>query len=400
MRPARLLIAQALHQLVPVLLLLAAIAVLLSYLFFPGEAVRTPAGAFSLASWWQIAMLCLALMFPVSFLSGMVFPTIVARIQVEVTDRMNSTGIAALLNTSGAAIGPLVATFVLLPFLGYQPSLICCAVAYALLSILVTERARCSLRRPTGILLVALWIVLLLGLVFFPYRRTEAHFEHASRPYERDDQGHVAGARGETDRGNIGHLAIAAARFVWPAVLLPAAERLVLDVGHKSAQSALHAIIRLSSAGVASRGEGCAAHLLWDCGVTADAFTRKSSLERIDIVDISKEVFSLADSYAGINYSNPLRDPRVHAIVQDGRFFLQASARKYDIISGEPPPPKNAGAVNLYTQEFFSLMRSRLKRRRDRDLLASDQSIEGGRSKSDLTRLSQRFSERIGVGQR
>ena len=71
-------------------------------------------------------------------------------------------------------------------------------------------------------------------------------------------------------------------------------------------------------------------------------------------------MFSLADSYAGINYSNPLRDPRVHAIVQDGRFFLQASARKYDIISGEPPPPKNAGAVNLYTQEFFSLMRSRL----------------------------------------
>ncbi len=78
-------------------------------------------------------------------------------------------------------------------------------------------------------------------------------------------------------------------------------------------------------------------------------------------MDISKEVFSLADSYTGINYSNPLRDPRVHAIVQDGRFFLQASARKYDIISGEPPPPKTAGAVNLYTEKFFSLMRSRLK---------------------------------------
>jgi hypothetical protein len=100
--------------------------------------------------------------------------------------------------------------------------------------------------------------------------------------------------------------------------------------------------------------------ICYGCGVTADAFTRKSSVERVDIVDISKEVFSLADSYAGINYSNPLHDPRVHAIVQDGRFFLQASARKYDIISGEPPPPKNAGAVNLYTQEFFSLMRSRL----------------------------------------
>ena len=169
MRPARFIIAQLrLHQLVPVLLLLAAVAVLLSYLLFPGEAVRTAAGAFSLASWWQIAILCVALMFPVSFLSGMVFPTIAARIQVEVTDRMNSTGIATLLNTSGAAIGPLVATFVLLPSLGYQPSLICCAAAYALLSIIVTERALCSLRRPTGIILVTLWIALLPWLCIFP----------------------------------------------------------------------------------------------------------------------------------------------------------------------------------------------------------------------------------------
>jgi hypothetical protein len=84
-------------------------------------------------------------------------------------------------------------------------------------------------------------------------------------------------------------------------------------------------------------------------------------VERIDVVDISKEVFALADFYSGISYSNPLRDQRVHAIVQDGRFFLQASPQKYDVISGEPPPPKMAGAVNLYTQEFFSLMRSKLK---------------------------------------
>ncbi len=78
-------------------------------------------------------------------------------------------------------------------------------------------------------------------------------------------------------------------------------------------------------------------------------------------MDISKEVFTLADFYSGINYSNPLRDLRVHAIVQDGRFFLQASPQQYDIITGEPPPPKVSGAVNLYTQEFFSLMRNRLR---------------------------------------
>src|SRR3954451_21300682 len=43
------------HRLVSFLLLMAAIAVLLSYLLFPGELVKTAAGAFSLASWPQLA---------------------------------------------------------------------------------------------------------------------------------------------------------------------------------------------------------------------------------------------------------------------------------------------------------------------------------------------------------
>jgi spermidine synthase len=305
-------------------------------------------------------MLCLALMFPVSFLSGMLFPTIVARIQVEVTDRMNSTGIAALLNTSGAAIGPLVATFVLLPFLGYQTSLICCAAAYALLSIIVTERALCSLRRPTGIILVALWIALLLGLVFFPYQRREAHFAHASRPYERDDEGHILARvvkriEGTSDTWQLLRRDLFGQAYYY---------RLLTNSFSMSATSPRNQrYMRLFAYLPLALHPGARDVLLicYGCGVTADAFTQKSSLERIDIVDISKEVLSLADSYVGINYSNPLRDPRVHPIVQDGRFFLQASARKYDIISGEPPPPKNAGSVNLYTREFFSLMKSRLR---------------------------------------
>ena len=43
------------------------------------------------------------------------------------------------------------------------------------------------------------------------------------------------------------------------------------------------------------------------------------------------------------------------------RFFLQAIPERYDIITGEPPPLKIAGTVNLYTQQFFELMHNRLK---------------------------------------
>jgi spermidine synthase len=112
-----------LNHLLPILLLLAAILTFLSYVFFPGELIQGGTGVFDLR-WWQIALLSITLMFPVALLSGILFPSIVADVQARVEGRMNSTGIATLFNTAGAAVGPLVASFVLLPGIGYQWSLI------------------------------------------------------------------------------------------------------------------------------------------------------------------------------------------------------------------------------------------------------------------------------------
>ena len=277
--------------------------------------------------WWQIAALCVALMFPVALVSGILFPVIAAEVQTRVGGRMNSAGLTALLNTTGAAIGPLVASFVLLPSLGYQTSLICCAAGYALLSLLVTERAAWSLRRPVGIIVIALWAILILGLVFFPYGRAEAHFAHASRPYEVDEQGHVLARvvkriEGTSDTWQLLRRDLFGEPYYY---------RLLSDAFSMSATNPRNQRYMRLFAYLPLAFHPAAKDVLllcYGCGVTADAFTRKSSLERIDIVDISKEVFSLADDYAGINYSNPLRDPRVHAIIQDGRFFLQASPQK------------------------------------------------------------------------
>ena len=332
---------------------------LFSYLLFPGELIRVPTGVFDLR-WWQIAVLCVALMFPVALISGVLFPIIAVAVQARVGDRMNSAGLTALLNTAGATIGPLAASFVLLPIVGYQTSLICCAAGYALLSLLVLERAAWSFRQPVGIIVIGLWAVLILGLIFFPYGRAEAHFAHASRPYEVDEQGHVLTrvvkrAEGTSDTWQLLRRDLFGEPYYY---------RLLSDAFSMSATNPRNQRYMRLFAYLPLAFNPAAKDVLlicYGCGVTADAFTRKSSVERIDVVDISKEVFALADFYSGVNYANPLNDPRVHPIVQDGRFFLQASPQKYDVISGEPPPPKMAGAVNLYTEEFFSLMRSRLK---------------------------------------
>jgi spermidine synthase len=348
------------NQFLPVLLLLAAIAVLLTYVFFPGEAMRTPAGAFSLASWHQITLLCLALMFPVAFLSGALFPTIATCAQVSVQDRMNSTGITTLANTAGAAIGPLLASFVLLPSIGFQWSLISCAAAYALLTLLCVDRNAWSFRQPIAYTVGALYVALILVITIFPYHRAEAPFAHASRPYVTDEHGNVLAdvvkkIEGTSDTYQLLRRDLFGEPYYY---------RLLTDAFSMSATNPRNQrYMRLFAyLPLAFRPESKDVLLIcYGCGVTADALLHGPNVKRMDIVDISKEVFHLASFYTGINYSNPLRDRRVHAVVQDGRFFLQTSPRQYDIISGEPPPPKVPGSVNLYTEEFFSLMKSRLK---------------------------------------
>jgi spermidine synthase len=338
------------QRVLPMLLILAGILVLGSYLFFPGELIRSPTDVFDLR-WWQIAVLAVALMFPVAFLSGILFTSITAEIQASVGDRMNSTGVATLFNTTGAAVGPLLASFLLLPSIGFQLSLIACGVVYALLAALCSERGIWSLRRPIGLTMAALYAVLISMIAIFPYDRAETHFAHA-----RHFLGDLAKKiEGPSDSYQLLRYDLFGEPYYYQ--LLTSG----FSMSGTSPQSQRY-MRMFAYLPLAFRPQSEDVLLLcYGSGVTADAFLHGLKVRRMDVVDISKEVFTLADFYSGINYSNPLRDPRVTTFVQDGRFFLQASPRQYDIISGEPPPPKVAGAVNLYTEEFFSLMNRRLK---------------------------------------
>jgi spermidine synthase len=374
--------AARLDQLVPILLLLAAVLVLLSYWSFPSALVPASVGVFNL-SWWRVTLLSIALMFPVAFVSGILFPSIAASVQAGVGDWMNSTGITTLFNTIGAAVGPLLASFVLLPGIGYQWSLIACAIGYALLSALagfakrrhvaaLQARQGESVLRRTWILprspkhnvaslpLIGLWVVFILILAIFPYRRAETHFAHASRPYETEYEGRllarvVKRIEGTSDTWQLLRRDLSGEPYYYRLLCNAFSMSATNPPGQRYMR--LFAYLPL-----AFRPESEDVLLLcYGCGVTADALLHGSNVRRMDVVDISKEVFRLADFYSGIDYTNPLRDPRATTFIQDGRFFLQASPRQYDIISGEPPPPKNAGSVNLYTREFFSLIKSRLK---------------------------------------
>ena len=202
----------------------------------------------------QITLRSIALMFPVALLSGILFPSIAANVQASVGDRMNSTGITTLFNTTGAAVGPLLASFVLLPGIGYQWSLILCAAGYALLSILVTDSAGWSFRRPLGLVIAGFWVALILILVIFPYHRDDVHFAHA-----RHFLGHlVKKIEGPSDTYQLLRHDLFGEPYYYQ--LLTSAFSMS---GHKPAESALHENVRISSVGFPSGIRRCAAYLLW-----------------------------------------------------------------------------------------------------------------------------------------
>jgi len=343
------------RKLLPILLLVAAIGTLLSYLFFPVPVLQGNTNAFHIESWQQIERLSLALMFPVAFLSGILFPLILTSVQREVASRMNSAGLTILFNTTGAAVGPLLACFVLLPWLGFQSSFILCAACYAGLAILASEKSTWSIRWPLGIALLALAALLILIIATFPYHRDETHFANARRPYEADGSHLIKRIEGTADTLQLLRSDLFGEPYYYR--LITNAYSMSGTLPRSQRYMRLFAYLPLTLRPEAEN----ALLICYGMGVTADAFTRDTHLRHLDVVDISKEVFDLASSYSGPGYSNPLRDPRVTTFVQDGRFFLQASPESYDIITGEPPPLKVAGTVNLYTQQFFSLMNDRLK---------------------------------------
>ncbi|MDQ6808874.1 MAG: fused MFS/spermidine synthase [Verrucomicrobiota bacterium] len=340
-------------QWLPILLLLAAITTLVCYIYFPIPKLRPGEESFFFESWREVAALSLPLMFPGAFLSGMLFPAVVAHVNARIGNRMNSTGLATLANTAGAAAGPLLATFLLLPMLGFQTTLIICATGYVLLAVFAWPRG--SLKSWSTLGSIALAIIFAVTLLLFPFGRDEAHFANARRGYESAGLHLVKKIEGTSDTYQLLRRDFLAHPYYYRLLT----DAFTMSATNPRSQRYMRLFAYLPQ--VLRPHARDALLICFGLGQTADALTKDAELQRIDIVDISKEVFRLADSYFGDAASNPLRDPRVRAFVQDGRFFLQATPQRYDIITGEPPPPKVAGAVNLYTEQFFRLMKSRLK---------------------------------------
>jgi spermidine synthase len=60
--------------------------------------------------------------------------------------------------------------------------------------------------------------------------------------------------------------------------------------------------------------------------------------------------------------SEVLSSPLSHVVVDDGRRYLERTDRQYDVITIDPPPPvEAAGSSLLYSEDFYTVVRQRLR---------------------------------------
>jgi predicted membrane-bound spermidine synthase len=100
-------------------------------------------------------------------------------------------------------------------------------------------------------------------------------------------------------------------------------------------------------------------------GDTVYGAAGRREIERITCVEIIRpqlgtlRELSAVHPYRGLQ--GLLSDPRVEHIAGDGRIHLMHSAPKFDIIEADALRPSSAYSGNLYSDEYFRLVRDRLR---------------------------------------
>jgi spermidine synthase len=117
-----------------------------------------------------------------------------------------------------------------------------------------------------------------------------------------------------------------------------------------------------------SATEGSEKHIWYDKdqkrlyykGVMTSA-ARAELMKRSDDLDYRGAIDRLSRNSRNSRHAGVLEDPRVRVIPTDGRNYILATPEHYDVITAEPSNPWIAGIANLYTREFYQVVKSKIK---------------------------------------
>jgi spermidine synthase len=277
--------------------------------------------------WWLRAPLGIAAF---SGLLGFLTPRLVDRFSEGDPDR---AGIGYAVNVAGCILGPLAAGFILLPRLDERHALAVLSLPWLLIALSIalfqTGSKRFTPQRAVAFIMI---LVASCGLIF----KTQGYVQQISAQQVRRDSTATVVAAGQ------GMQRLLYVNGVSMTFLTPITKLMVTMPLAFLDRPPQNALVICFGMGTTHRSA-----LSWGIDST--------------VVDLVPSVPALFWYYHADAWQ-VLKSPHSHVVVDDGRRFLERTVEQYDVIVIDPPPPvEAAGSSLLYSREFYSAAKKRLR---------------------------------------
>ena len=247
----------------------------------------------------------------------------------------NRAGVGYAVNVAGCILGPLVAGFVLLPYLDERYAVATLALPWLLVGVSFSLfRQPGSAKRFTASRAIAFSAILLasFGLIF----KTQSYVLQAPKAQVRRDSTATVIATGQGMQKRLLVNGVSMTGLTPITKFMASMPMAFLD---HPPQNAL----------VICFGMGTTHRSMLSWGIDSTA---------IDLVPSVPALFW----YYHADGAELLKSPRSHVVADDGRRFLERTTGQYDVIVIDPPPPiQAAGSSMLYSREFYAAAQKRLR---------------------------------------
>lgn len=287
--------------------------------------------------------ICLLVIFPTCFMAGMTLP-IITYFLINYVRNEKYTGFVYGWNTIGSILGAVLGGLYLLPVLQLKNIIVFGALIDIILGLLLFFFYGISFQRIKYILIITIIFILpscflklnseILTAGFFRAYQSNSSFKKviirdgktATVSFHENAYKKILRINGKTDasfsyeQGNKSDELTQAAVAFYPMQLM-----------NKPYTAAIIGI-----------GSGLSAHYILS----------DSLLKKLDVIEIEKEVYNLAEKFLPYN-ERLFADRRVKASFEDARTFFFNGDNKYNLIISEPSNPWVSGIANLFTVEFY-----------------------------------------------
>jgi spermidine synthase len=304
---------------------------------------------------WVIVTLIVV--FPAAVIAGVQFPLLIALLGRGREDVGRQIGAGYAWNTAGAIAGSLAGGFGLLPLLGAPGTWRLIAVLLAVVAIAsmvlarramplvaITAFGALTLATMTGP--TALWRHSGIGVA----RGPDAKTPNDLRRYVNERRRTVMWERDGRESS------VALVKSVDAAFIVNGKSD-----GAARGDAGTQVMLGMIAAALHPRPESSLVVGL-GTGSTAGWLGAIPSMQRVDVVELEPVVLDVARVCSSVN-ADVLSNRKVHIEIADAREVLLTTDRRYDLIASEPSNPYRAGIASLFTQEFYSAVRARLRPR-------------------------------------